>query len=265
VSTVTDYEQFLIEHGLTEADMASLTDLGYIKTADKVRLAPSPVHGTGTFAEVDFAAGSLVSLAQVDGLRTEAGRFTNHDPAPNVLMVRLEGNLVLMALRDIKADEELFLDYRQAFYESDFGEARRKVAALEAAMQSQPQVDCPVKHHFAPGVYIREMTIPTGVVLTGAVHKTSHLSMLSKGHIYLVGDTDTVELRAPATVLSQPGTKRAIYAVEEAIWTTIHATDTVDLDELVAELTESKSDELLGGANNTQLGHAAQQQLRIDP
>ena len=262
---MTDYEQFLIEHGLTEADMASLTDLGYIKTADKIRLAPSPVHGTGTFAEVDFAKGSLVSLAQVDGLRTEAGRFTNHDPDPNVLMVRLEGNLVLMAVRDIKADEELFLDYRQAFYESDFGEARRKVAALEAAMQSQPQVDCPVKHHFAPGIYLREMTIPTGVVLTGAVHKTSHLSMLSKGHIYLVGDTDTVELRAPATVLSQPGTKRAIYAVEEAIWTTIHATDTVDLDELVAELTESKSDELLGGANNTQLVHAAQQQLRIDP
>jgi len=28
VSTVTDYEQFLIEHGLTEADMASLTDFG---------------------------------------------------------------------------------------------------------------------------------------------------------------------------------------------------------------------------------------------
>jgi hypothetical protein len=25
---VTDYEQFLIEHGLTEDDMASLTDLG---------------------------------------------------------------------------------------------------------------------------------------------------------------------------------------------------------------------------------------------
>jgi hypothetical protein len=38
----------------------------------------------------------------------------------------------------------------------------------------------------------------------------------------------------------------------------------VDLDELVEELTESKSDELLGGANNTQLA-AAQQQLRINP
>jgi len=67
---VTDYELFLAEHGLTEADMASLTDLGHIKTADKVRLAPSFVHGIGTFANVDFPQGSLVSLAQVDGLRT---------------------------------------------------------------------------------------------------------------------------------------------------------------------------------------------------
>lgn len=259
---MSDYELFLVEHGLTEADMAALTTLGHIKTNDKIRLAPSPVHGTGTFAEVDFKQGDLVSIAQMNGLRTESGRFTNHDPNPNVLMVRLEGDLVLMALRDIKADEELFLDYRQAFYESDFGEARRKVAALEEAIQSQPQVDCPVKHHFAPGVYLREMTIPTGVLLTGAVHKTCHLSMLSKGHIYLVGDTGTTELKAPATVLSQPGTKRAIYAVEEAVWTTIHATDTVDLDALVEELTEAKSDELLGGANNKQLLCAAELQLR---
>lgn len=36
---VTDYELFLAEHGLTEADMASLTDLGHIKTDDKIRLA----------------------------------------------------------------------------------------------------------------------------------------------------------------------------------------------------------------------------------
>lgn len=258
---MTDYEQFLAEHGLTEADMAALTDLGYIKTDDKIRLAPSPVHGVGTFADADFAPGSIVSLAQVNGLRTEAGRFTNHHPDPNVLMVRLDGDLVLMALRHVRTGEELFLDYRQAFYESDFGEARRKVAALETAMQEYPQIDCPVKHHFAPGVYLREMTIPAGVVLTGAVHKTCHLSMLSKGHIQLVGDTDTVELKAPATVLSQPGTKRAIYAIEEAVWTTIHATDTVDLDALVEELTESKADELLGGMNNAQLKYAAQSQL----
>lgn len=259
---MTDYELFLVENGLTEADMAALVDLGHIKTDDPIYLKPSPVHGTGTFAATDFESGKIVCLAQVEGQRTEAGRFTNHDADPNVLMVRLEDSLVYMALRPIKADEELFLDYRQALYESDFGEMRRRVFKLEETVEQLPQVDCPVKHHFAPGVYLREMTIPTGVVLTGAVHKTCHLSMLSKGHIYLVGDTETIELKAPATVVSQPGTKRAIYAVEEAVWTTIHATDTTDVDALVEELTESKADELLGGLHNKQLEYAAHQQLR---
>jgi hypothetical protein len=53
--------------------------------------------------------------------------------------------------------------------------ARAKVEALEDEIAKLPQVDCPVRHYFAPGLYAREMTIPAGVTLTGAVHKTEHL------------------------------------------------------------------------------------------
>ncbi|MDR8069431.1 hypothetical protein [Burkholderia cenocepacia] len=132
-------------------------------------------------------------------------------------------------------------------------EMRKKVAALEAEVRKLPQVDCPVRHHFAPGIYAREMTIPAGVVATGAVHKTEHLTIISKGRLHITTDDGMREFAAPAIFKSMPGTKRAAYAIEEAVLTTIHATDTTDLDELVEELTESTSRQLLGGSENLQL------------
>lgn len=130
---------------------------------------------------------------------------------------------------------------------------RAKVYALEAELQQCPQVDCPVVNHFAPGIYARQMTIPAGVVLTGAVHKTEHLNIVSKGRISVSTDDGMKEVSAPYTFVSKPGTKRVGFAHEETVWTTIHATDETDLDKLVVELTESTNQELLGGDDNAQL------------
>jgi hypothetical protein len=131
--------------------------------------------------------------------------------------------------------------------------SREKVQALEDEIAKLPQADCPVKHYFAPGLYAREMTIPAGVVLVGAVHKTEHLCTISAGRIAIDSEDGRVVIQAPYTFVSKPGTKRAGYAIETAVWTTYHATETTDLDALVEELTESTSAELLGGSLNKQL------------
>lgn len=140
--------------------------------------------------------------------------------------------------------------------------ARAKVEKAERIMENMPQADCPITHHFAPGVYMREMAVPAGVLLTGAVHKTEHLSVLSKGHIYVINGGDRLELRAPATVLSPKGVKRAIYAVEDSVWMTIHATNETDTAKLVEELTTSTEDELAGGSRNRQLLRSGKHQIR---
>ena len=132
-------------------------------------------------------------------------------------------------------------------------DARAKVMALEDEIAKLPQVDCPVKHYFSPGLYAREMTIPAGVVLTGAVHRTEHLCTISAGRIVVESGHGPVELCAPCTFVSQPGIKRAGYAIEETVFTTYHATTTTDLDALCEELTESTTAELLGGSHNKQL------------
>jgi hypothetical protein len=139
---------------------------------------------------------------------------------------------------------------------------RAKVEALEDEIAKLPQVDCPVRHFFVPGMYAREMTIPAGVVLTGAVHKTEHLSTISAGRILVETGEGVVEIRAPHTFVSPAGAKRAGYALETTVWTTYHATDTTDLDALAEELTESTTAELLGGARNKQLLNQKQEALK---
>lgn len=132
--------------------------------------------------------------------------------------------------------------------------SREKVEALENAIaRNFPPAECPVRHYFVPGMYAREMTIPAGVLLTGAVHKTEHLSTISAGCIAVETEDGPKLIRAPFTFVSKPGAKRAGYALETTVWTTYHATSTTDLDALVEELTESTAAELLGGSKNKQL------------
>lgn len=133
------------------------------------------------------------------------------------------------------------------------GGMRGKVDALESSLRSVPQVDCPVRNYFAPGLYAREIRIPAGTVLTGAIHKTENLAVLSAGRLRLVTDDGTVEISAPYTLTVRPGQKNCALALEDAVWTNFFPTDETDTDKLVELLTESKACELLGGAENAQL------------
>jgi hypothetical protein len=130
---------------------------------------------------------------------------------------------------------------------------REKVNRLEDALRSVPQVNCPIRHHFAPGIYAREITIPKGTVLTGAVHKQESLVVLSAGRLRLVTDDGTVEISAPYTLTCKAGAKNAALALEDSVWTNFFATEETDQDKLVELLTESKASDLLGGDTNQQL------------
>jgi hypothetical protein len=130
---------------------------------------------------------------------------------------------------------------------------RERVLAIERRIQQAPQVDCRVRHYFIPGMYAREITIPAGVVLTGAVHKQQSIVVLSAGRMRLATEDGELEIAAPFTMICNPGAKNLATAIEECVWTNFFATTETDLDKLVSDLTESTAAELLGGAENTQL------------
>lgn len=130
---------------------------------------------------------------------------------------------------------------------------RDRVLAVERRIQQVPQVDCPVRHYFIPGMYAREITIPAGVTLTGAVHKQQSIVVLSAGRMRLATEDGPLEIAAPFTMVCNPGAKNLAEAIEECVWTNFFVTTETDLDKLVSELTESTAAELLGGVDNKQL------------
>lgn len=115
---------------------------------------------------------------------------------------------------------------------------RDKVLRLEEALRARTDTHLPedVHHHFAPGVYMRELRIPKGAVLTGKIHRTAHLNILAKGEISVLTEHGVQRLVAPVVISSSPGIKRAGYAHEDTVWITVHPTHETDLEKLEAEL-----------------------------
>jgi hypothetical protein len=108
------------------------------------------------------------------------------------------------------------------------------VQALEAEMLKHPQADCPVVHRFAPGLYIRELTIPADTYVIGHRQTTYHLNIMLAGRIILTNEDGTrTELVAPQVFVGPPGRKIA-YAVETVIWQNIYPTTETDVATLEA-------------------------------
>jgi hypothetical protein len=89
-----------------------------------------------------------------------------------------------------------------------------------------PLVDFPVIHRFTPGLYIREIFMPAGSVLTSKIHKTEHPFVILKGIVSVwTADRGTVTLKAPYTGITEPGTRRVLFVHEDTVWTTFHVGD----------------------------------------
>lgn len=100
---------------------------------------------------------------------------------------------------------------------------REQIERLEAQMRMMEQLPIEPVHHFADGLYAREILIRAGTILTGKVHSTEHLNIVSKGRIVVWTEDGMKEVAAPCTLISRPGTKRVGFALEDTVWTTIHA------------------------------------------
>jgi quercetin dioxygenase-like cupin family protein len=114
-----------------------------------------------------------------------------------------------------------------------------KVAQLEQEMHrmTEAQVELEPLHHFAKGMYIRELFIPKGTLVSGKIHKHEHIILLLSGEMSLWTENGVVRVKAPYFNIAPPGTKRLGYAHEDTIGMNIHATGTTDLEELETELT----------------------------
>lgn len=129
-----------------------------------------------------------------------------------------------------------------------------RIDELEAAMvENLDLVECPVTHVFTEGLYTREIFMPAGSLVTSKIHKTEHPFVLSKGKLLVCIDKgEWVEMVAPYTGVTKPGTRRVAYIIEDTIWTTFHANpdDLTDLDEIENLIIEEHENPLLSNIKN---------------
>jgi hypothetical protein len=122
--------------------------------------------------------------------------------------------------------------------------AKSRIMKLQGALLALPQAHMPKFHHFAEGVYARELHIPKGVCLVGRIHLKSQVNIVLKGEISVVGEDGSMKhFSAPCVFVSPSGTKRAGYAHEDTIWITVLGTEKTDPQEIYDELTALDFDE----------------------
>jgi quercetin dioxygenase-like cupin family protein len=103
----------------------------------------------------------------------------------------------------------------------------------------------PAINHFVPTgglqIYVRELPIPKGVFMSGHRHKTDHVCMLLKGSLKLHANGSESVIKAGDVFIAKAGTQKAVEAMEDSVFCTLHATNTTDEQELERELIQ-KSD-----------------------
>lgn len=100
----------------------------------------------------------------------------------------------------------------------------------EKELLQQPQVDCPVVHHFGPNLCIREVFMPAGTLAIGHKQKFEHMNIMLSGKVMVVDDNgNTNILTAPMIFVGKPGRKIG-YVLEDMVWQNIYATDLKDVE-----------------------------------
>lgn len=106
---------------------------------------------------------------------------------------------------------------------------RSGIIEYEAALAAQPNAVfgdndiCPLKHSFAGPLYVREIFIPAGMEIVGKIHRHDHPNFLLSGTVMVVTEEKGFEeLTGPLSIISVAGTKRALKAVTDVRWVTVH-------------------------------------------
>ncbi len=116
-----------------------------------------------------------------------------------------------------------------------------KIMEFENAISQLPGAKsgddaCPLVHTFGDNLYIRQITMPAGLVLTSKIHKTTHPYFVIKGDVSVLTGEGTVRIKAPYWGMTKAGTKRVLEIHEETVWITVHSTKETELVEIEKEV-----------------------------
>lgn len=128
-----------------------------------------------------------------------------------------------------------------------------RVKRLREETAKLPQVELVTDHFYADKMYLRRVFRKKGTLICGKEHKKQHFYIVVTGHVQVTSDTDVKDYYAGDVIVSQPGTQRAVLALEDSVCMTVHHSAKRNLDKLEAELVEPAPDALFDARNQRKL------------
>lgn len=118
-----------------------------------------------------------------------------------------------------------------------------QIDELEGVMVDNfPLVECPVTHHFTEGLYVREIFLAAGTLVTSKIHKTQHQFFVMKGKCIVWIDGVEQIIEAPYIGVTQPNTRRVVYVIDDSIWATTHVNENNETAEQIEDRIIEKHD-----------------------
>jgi len=235
------FSKMMVDMGVNEEYLQDLTNKQDDRIdieLDLVEVSDSDINGKGIITKNVIKKGEIAGVANTDRKRTQIGRYTNHSDKPNSIAKIVVDKMVFVATIDIPQKTEVTVDYRQV-REIAIRLGRRltimdlydQIAETEGHIVGHVDEEM-VSHHFSDGVYAREYFLKKGDVVVGKIHRHNHIAMMMQGKAKVFSERGEIIMEAPHIWNSVAGERRAVFAIEDCIFVTIHPTDETDLDKI---------------------------------
>lgn len=123
----------------------------------------------------------------------------------------------------------------------DIVKSTKEVTASPEIVITNQDTLFPVANQFSGDIYARTIFMPKGAVVVGKKHLKRHFNfiMTGKAMLWMNGVLSYVE--APCLLESLEGVRKVLYIEEDMHWTTVHSTDTYDIEEIEAKVVATQS------------------------
>jgi len=141
---------------------------------------------------------------------------------------------------------ELSYGIRQLFFHET--KTREDVLKLEEEIKDLPTAYAgnpyPLFHSFADGMYTREMHVPKGDFIVGAIHKNEYFVNVLKGRLWVVSEFGAKDLTAPCSFKAKAGVKHIGFIIEDTVWSDTHKVTTESIEDAEKEIFVESYEEL---------------------
>lgn len=127
--------------------------------------------------------------------------------------------------------------------------SRAQIVELQNAMAPiQCELPDPL-HRFAPGMYMRELLVPAGMLIVGKIHRHDHFLMVLSGVAIIKSEFGDDVVHPGYIAVSKAGVKRIVLAITDTRFITIHANPGDCEDMEIVEANHIEPEMALSGGN----------------